>query len=232
MKSWQCDARRAARARTLIVAASVRRPQYPGRAATGPHSAKPPGRDAGEGPRRASRGRGLERDVVVGRRRGGAAAVARRRGSEVAGVDGDVGPRREAAATAPGVVATAEELHGVGDDVDRLALAALLGLPLAPLQAPVDGHRTPAAQVPGAVLALRAPDRDVEEVRLVDPLARRVVLAAGGGGDPQPADGGPPPERTQLRVGGGGGRGDFAGGVCGGALRGGPSWGAAPRGAP
>ena len=87
--------------------------------------------------------------------------------------------REAAAVAAAGVVARAgEELHRVGDDVDRLALLALRALPLTPLQAPVDGHRTALGQVAGAVLALGAPDGDVEVVGLVDPLAGRVVLAA------------------------------------------------------
>ncbi len=33
-----------------------------------------------------------------------------------------------------------EKLDGVGDDGDRLSLVLLGGLPLAPLQTPVDGH--------------------------------------------------------------------------------------------
>ena len=83
-----------------------------------------------------------------------------------------------AAAAAAAVVTAAEELHGVGDDVDRLALVALLVLPLAPLEAAVDGDRAALGQVARAVLALRAPDGDVEVVGLVDPLAGRAVLAA------------------------------------------------------
>src|SRR5262249_28731555 len=39
------------------------------------------------------------------------------------------------------VAAAAEELHGVGDDLDRLALRAVLGLPLAPVEAAVDADR-------------------------------------------------------------------------------------------
>ena len=51
-------------------------------------------------------------------------------------------------------------------------------LPLAPLEAAVDRDRAALGEEAGAVLALRAPDRDVEVVRLVLPLARGVVLAA------------------------------------------------------
>src|SRR5919199_307210 len=101
-----------------------------------------------------------------------------RLGREVVRVDGDVGARREAVAAAARVVARArEELDRVGDDVDPLAVVALLVLPLAPLEAPVDRDGAALAQVAGAVLALGAPDGDVEVVGFVDPLASRVVLA-------------------------------------------------------
>src|SRR5687767_9548654 len=112
-----------------------------------------------EAPDRASR---LERDVVV--RRGG--AVARRGGHrllllEVGLVDRHVGARREPAA-ALGVVAPAEELDRVGDDVDRLALVARLALlPLPPLEPAVDRDGAALGEEARAVLALRAPDRDV-----------------------------------------------------------------------
>src|SRR6218665_603170 len=86
----------------------------------------------------------LERDVVV---RG--AATAGGCGLEVGGVRGDVGLRREALTAATAVAATlesalaatTEELDRVGDDVDRLALVALLVLPLAPLETAVDRDR-------------------------------------------------------------------------------------------
>src|SRR5215211_7249234 len=58
----------------------------------------------------------------------------------------------------------AEELDGVGDDVDGLALATLLGLPLAPLEPAVDRDRPALAEIARAVLALGAPHRDVEVV--------------------------------------------------------------------
>ena len=67
--------------------------------------------------------------------------------------------------------ATAEELDRVGHDLDRLALLALLRLPLAPLETAVDADGPALGQEAGAVLALRAPHGDVEEVGLVDPLA-------------------------------------------------------------
>ena len=100
-----------------------------------------------------------------------------------------------------GVVAAAEELHGVGDDVDRLALVAGLALlPLAPLQAAVEGDRPALGEEPGAVLALGAPHGDVEVVRLVLPLAGGVVLPAGVARDPQRADGHAARQRSKLRV--------------------------------
>src|SRR4051812_24556710 len=110
-----------------------------------------------------------ERNVVV---RGG-------RGSpcEVAGVGRNVGLRREAAAVL-GTLAGSQELDGIGNDIHCLALVPVLVLPLAPLEAAVERDRAPLRQVVGAVLALRAPHRDVEVVGLVDPVAR-AILAAG-----------------------------------------------------
>src|SRR3954451_15526299 len=122
----------------------------------------------------------LERDVVV--RWGGAAAAHRRaRRLEVALVHGDVGLRGEAAAAVRGLVAPTEELDGVGDDLDRLALLAVLALPLAPLEAAIERDRAPLGEEARAVLALGAPDGDREVVRLVLPLARRLILTAGVG---------------------------------------------------
>src|SRR5207247_2154484 len=122
-----------------------------------------------------SRALPLERDVVVAR--GGRAG---RGGGEVAGVDRDVGPRGEAVAggVAAGLVTSSEELHRVRDDVDRLALVAVLVLELAPLEASVDRDGASLREVAGAVLALGTPHGDVEVVGLVAPLAGRVVLAA------------------------------------------------------
>src|SRR5919198_2962919 len=137
-------------------------------------------------PREGAAGAGLEGDVVVAG--GGAAATARGRagGLEVARVGGDVRPRREAVAAAHRVVAAAQELHGVRHDVDRLALVAVLVLPLAPLEAAVDGDGPALGQEARAVLALGAPDRDVEVVGLVLPVAGR-ALATRVAGDAQRA---------------------------------------------
>src|SRR6185437_3432514 len=71
----------------------------------------------------------------------------------------------------------AQELDRVGNDIHRLALVALLVLPFTPFQAPVDGHRATLLEVLGAVLALRAPHGDVEEIGLVDPIAGLVTPA-------------------------------------------------------
>src|SRR3954466_7054628 len=78
----------------------------------------------------------LEGDVVVGGRR----AARGPGGLEVGGVRRHVALRGKAPAASAAVaaalatVAGAEELHGVGDDVDRLTLLTLLGVPLAPLE--------------------------------------------------------------------------------------------------
>src|SRR5205085_683395 len=120
---------------------------------------------------------GLERDVVV---RG--TYRSRCRAVEVGRVGGHIGLGGEAvtAALLAGAVAAAEDLHRVGDDRSRLALArAVLGLPLAPVEATLDGDRAALGKVGRAVLALGAEDGDVEVVRLVDPLATAAVLAAG-----------------------------------------------------
>src|SRR5437899_2162015 len=71
-----------------------------------------------------------------------------------------------AAAPALAAVTAAEELDVVGDDLDRLALGAVLGVPLAPVEASVDRDRAALGEVLRAVLALLVPDRDVEVVRL------------------------------------------------------------------
>src|SRR5438067_3209907 len=121
----------------------------------------------------------LEGDVVVGRR--GA-------GERLDRVGLELGAGAEATAAAPtlAVAARAEELDRVGHDLDLGALAAVLGLPLAPLEAAVDRHGPALAQVLGAVLALRAPDLDVEVVRLLGPLTAGLVLVAAVHGQPQP----------------------------------------------
>src|SRR6266566_4182325 len=84
--------------------------------------------------------------------------------------------------------AAAEELHGVRDDLDRLPLGAVLRLPLAPLEATVDGDRAALGEVLGAVLALVAPDGDVEVVRLLRPFAGGAVLAPRVHREPEAAD--------------------------------------------
>src|SRR5205085_2537271 len=124
----------------------------------------------------------LERDVVVG----AALAEVRLRGLR----RGRRGNELVAAALAA-AVAAAEELDVVGDDLDRLALGAVLRVPLPPVQAPVDRDRAALGEELGAGLALVAPDRDVEVVRLVAPLAGLVVLLAGVDRDPELADGVP-----------------------------------------
>src|SRR2546423_89787 len=123
----------------------------------------------------------------------------RRCTGEVGRVGRDVGLRRETAAVLAAAVAGAQELDRVGNDIDRLPLVPLLVLPLAPVEAAVDGHRTALREVLGAVLALRAPDRDVEVVGLLDPVARR-VLAARVGSDPEAADGRAALRRAQLGI--------------------------------
>src|ERR1044072_7516159 len=121
----------------------------------------------------------LERDVVVGRRRAGEGLV---------GLGLDLGRLAEAAtAGLAAVAARPEELDGVGHDLDPGALAAVLGLPLAPLEPAVDGDGAALGEVLGAVLALRAPDLDVEVVGLLGPLAARLGLVAAGHGPPEPA---------------------------------------------
>src|SRR2546421_5879596 len=134
----------------------------------------------------------LERDVVVCGRRAEVGGLRRRRG------------RHElvAAAAARVVAATAEELHRVGDDLDRLALRAVLGLPLAPIEATVDTDRPALREIMRAALGLVSPDRDVEVVRLVAPLAGGVVLLPRVDGDPELADGRPVRGRPELGIAG------------------------------
>src|SRR5829696_4578148 len=159
-----------------------------------------PVRPAGEQPVGRRGDRGLERDVVV---RGRAGARRGAGGLEVPVVDRDVRARGEAAAPVAGaVLAAAQELDGVGDDLDALALVAVLGLPLAPLEAAVERDGPALGEKARAVLALGAPDRDVEEVGLVLPLPRRLVLAARVGRDPQRAHGHAARGGAKLRISG------------------------------
>src|SRR5262249_11895290 len=98
------------------------------------------------------------------------------------------------------LAATAEELHGVGDHLDGLALGAVLRLPLAPLEPSVDADGAALREVLRAVLALRAPDGDVEVVRLLRPLAGGGVLPARVHGEPEAADGHAAGRVPELRV--------------------------------
>src|SRR5215213_10149526 len=143
----------------------------------------------------------LERNVVVGVARAGA------RGLEVTGVGRDVALRGEAVAAAAvavaGVVTTTEELNGVGDDLHGVAVrAGLLVLPLAVLETTVDRDRTTLGAVLGDVLALGAPDRDVEEVGLVLPLTGGAVLATRVDREAQAAHGRARRQVAQLWVAG------------------------------
>src|SRR5579871_540709 len=121
----------------------------------------------------------LERNVVVGRGREVGAARAQ----------GFGGARRHelVAAATVAVAAAAEELDALGDDLDGLALYAVL-LPLPPVEAAVDRDGPALAQILGAALRLVAEDRDTEEVRLVDPVAG-LVAAPAVDGDAEVADG-------------------------------------------
>src|SRR5579864_8064247 len=120
----------------------------------------------------------LERDVVVGRGREVGARLGARAGRhELVG-----------AAAAVAVAAAAEELDAVGDDLDGLALAAaVLRLPLAPVEAAVDRDRAALREVLRAALGLVTEDRDPEVVGLVDPAAR-LVPAPAVDGDAEIAD--------------------------------------------
>src|SRR5437660_1542023 len=108
----------------------------------------------------------LERDVVVGRgREVGALLLRRARGHELV--------------AAVAVTAAAEELDGVGDDLDGLPLARAVGrIPLTPVEPAIDADRATLREVLRAALGLVAEDGDVEVIRLVDPGARFVAAAA------------------------------------------------------
>src|SRR5581483_4286943 len=79
------------------------------------------------------------------------------------------------------------ELHRLRHDLDRLALAAVLRLPFAPIEATVDRDGPALREVLRARLGLVAEDGDAEVVRLVDPLARLVAPPAVHG-DAEAAD--------------------------------------------
>src|SRR3954453_14535580 len=74
----------------------------------------------------------LERNVVVRGARGSRC--------EVAGIGRNVALRREATAVLATLAGT-QELDGVGNDIDGLALVAFLVLPLTPVQPAVDRDR-------------------------------------------------------------------------------------------
>src|SRR5262245_56444762 len=132
----------------------------------------------------------LERDVVVDCRT-----------AEV-GVRTSCGSCGNVRVLAAELAAAAEELHGVGDHLDRLALGAVLRLPLAPLETAVDRDRTSLGEVLRAVFALGAPDRDVEVVGLLGPLTGGRILAACVHGEPEAADRHPARRVPELRVAG------------------------------
>src|SRR3954469_9538345 len=119
----------------------------------------------------------LERNVVVGAGEVGVAAARCACRHELV-----------AAAFAAALAAAAEELDGVGDDLDGLALLAVLRFPLAPFEAAVDRDRPALRQVLRAALRLVAEDGDAEVVRLVAPLTG-FVAAPRVDGDAQRADG-------------------------------------------
>src|SRR5256886_9146534 len=83
----------------------------------------------------------LERNVVVGAGLAEVGALGR-------------GVRRHELRLARGLIAAAEELDGVGDDLDRLALRPVLRLPFAPVEAPVDPDWAALGEVLRAALAL------------------------------------------------------------------------------
>ena len=98
--------------------------------------------------------------------------------SSSAGAEGKSAPAAGAAAPCgtnwpprlAAALAGAEELDVVGDDLDGLALGAVLGVPLAPGELALDAHRAALGEVLRAVLRGAAPDGDVEVVRRVLPF--------------------------------------------------------------
>ena len=161
-----------------------------------------PAHERGAGRRSIRVSRRLEGDVVLGRsdrrrpRRSGSPRC--RPGTSDCGAWKPSPPSDR-----PVVVARAQELDRSAMISTAWRLLTVLGLPLAPVEPAVDRDRTALGEVVGAVLALRAPDRDVEVVGLVDPLAA-VVLAAAVDGDAKLADGGPAGGAPQLGVAGSG----------------------------
>ena len=76
------------------------------------------------------------------------------------------------------VGAAVEELDGLRDHFDLRALASVLRLPRRPVEPAVDADPAPLGEMLRQHLGLVAEDLHVEEVRLVHPLATRVLLAA------------------------------------------------------
>src|SRR5215467_8194421 len=128
----------------------------------------------------------LERNVVVCRRREVGALLLRP-------------GRHELVAAAVAVTTAAQELDAIGDDLDRLALRAVLRLPLAPAQLAVDADGPPLREVLSAVLGLVAEHGDAEVVGRVDPVARLVALAVVDR-NAEAADGRPARRVPKLRV--------------------------------
>src|SRR3989441_7498034 len=127
----------------------------------------------------------LERDVVVG-----AAARVRRLFGE--------GRRRGGGAPRGRALGAAHELHALGDDLGGRALLAVLALPVARLEPPLDEDLAALVEVLTARLGLLAPDDDGEEARFLPLLARlRRVVAVDR--HPEIRDGGAAGRVAQLR---------------------------------
>src|SRR2546427_10089192 len=127
----------------------------------------------------------LERDVVVG-----AAARVRRLFGE--------GRRRGGGAPRGRALGAAHELHALGDDFGGRALLAVLALPVARLEPPLDEDLAALVEVLAARLGLLAPDDDGEEARFLPLLAGlgRVVAVDR---HPEIRDGGAAWREAQLR---------------------------------
>ena len=112
-----------------------------------------------------------ERDVVVCRGGGEVFVAGRCRGRDELAL---AVARVTAAAT---TVTAAEELHRVGDDLDRLALGAVLGVPLTPVEASVDADAETLAELSRIL-------------RITDGVMRHLAVRRVEGSAPGP----PPPE--------------------------------------
>src|SRR6266508_2468579 len=122
----------------------------------------------------------LKRNIVVGR--GSGAGL-----HEVRLVCGHV-RRRDVLGLSLAVAASAQELDRLGDDLDGLALRAVLRLPLTPVQPSIYSDRPALREVLRAAFPLVAPDRDVEVIRLVAPFPGGRVLLARVHGQAELAD--------------------------------------------